>query len=56
MVMPLLVALTGLFLLLGNLGVMTGGFSDFVATWWPAVLLLMGLSKLCKCHGGSCKS
>ncbi|MBL4693921.1 hypothetical protein JKY72_00960 [Candidatus Gracilibacteria bacterium] len=52
-VLPLLLSLTGLFLLLGNLGVITGGFAEFVMMWWPATLLIMGLAMFCPCHGKS---
>lgn len=47
---PLFITLLGLVFLLGNVGVLSGGF---VGIAWPILLLLIGLQKLsrgmCKC-------
>ncbi|MDI6807943.1 MAG: DUF5668 domain-containing protein [Candidatus Eisenbacteria bacterium] len=41
---PLFLVLLGLLLLLDNLG--TLDFGNVVSTWWPSILILIGLSKL----------
>jgi hypothetical protein len=48
-------SLTLVLLLLTSLGVITGGFGEFVMTWWPVGLLVHTVGGLCKCHGGSCE-
>ena len=43
-VAPLILGVTALLLLLVNLGVEMGAFSDFVMKWWPAGILLYAVS------------
>lgn len=53
-VAPAILAVTALLLLLFDLGVFTGTFAEWVATWWPAGLLLYALAGFCPCRGDSC--
>lgn len=56
-IMGLLLAAAGVLLVLVNLEIIGGTFAEMVMTWWPAALVLFGISQLCPCHGGcgSCK-
>lgn len=56
-IMGLLLAAAGVLLLLVNLEVIGGTFAEMVMQWWPAALVLFGLSQCCPCHRGcgSCK-
>jgi len=55
-VLPLILSLTAFFLLLVNLGALTGDFGNWVARWWPAGLLLFAIGGFCPCPGrkGNC--
>ncbi len=48
-ILPLLLAVTALLLLLVNLGVVTGGFGEWVASWWPLGVLLYAVGGFCPC-------
>ena len=47
-VSALILIVLGLFLLARNLGWIDGSLGALVATWWPAILVAVGISMLVK--------
>jgi len=48
----MVLVLVGTFLLLGNLGLIHVSLTDLIKVWWPAILILVGVSLFFTPGGG----